>query len=257
MFTNYHTHTTRCQHAYGSDRAYIEAAIAAGITTLGFSDHVPYPYPDGFISGVRMHTDEVGEYIETMQRFKKEYADDLTLLIGFEAEYIASLWDDLNELLAPYDFDYFILGQHFLYTETSGLYSGTPTDREDYLAEYVSEVITALKTDRFTYLAHPDLFHYTGSDEIYRSYMVHICELAKELDIPLEINLNGIWDHRHYPSNRFFAIAKEVGNTFILGRDAHTPEAFADMDTLQKAEDFIKKLGISVIDTPRLRNPKA
>ena len=43
---NYHTHTKRCRHANGSDRDYIEAAISAGIKTLGFSDHVPLPYRD-------------------------------------------------------------------------------------------------------------------------------------------------------------------------------------------------------------------
>ena len=40
---NYHTHTYRCRHAYGSEREYIEAAIRMGIAELGFSDHVPCP----------------------------------------------------------------------------------------------------------------------------------------------------------------------------------------------------------------------
>ena len=34
---NYHTHTYRCQHAYGSEREYIEATIRMGIAELGFS----------------------------------------------------------------------------------------------------------------------------------------------------------------------------------------------------------------------------
>ena len=45
---NYHTHTYRCQHAYGSEREYIEAAIRMGIAELGFSDHVPCPFKDGW-----------------------------------------------------------------------------------------------------------------------------------------------------------------------------------------------------------------
>ncbi len=51
---NYHTHTYRCQHAYGSEREYIEAAIRMGIAELGFSDHVPCPFKDGYVSGIRM-----------------------------------------------------------------------------------------------------------------------------------------------------------------------------------------------------------
>lgn len=29
MKANYHTHTTRCQHAFGEDREYVEEAIRA------------------------------------------------------------------------------------------------------------------------------------------------------------------------------------------------------------------------------------
>ena len=43
MFANYHTHTTRCRHAAGTDREYVEAAIKSGLTILGFADHTPLP----------------------------------------------------------------------------------------------------------------------------------------------------------------------------------------------------------------------
>ncbi len=39
--TNYHSHTTRCKHAVGSDEAYVLAAIEAGLDEIGFSDHAP------------------------------------------------------------------------------------------------------------------------------------------------------------------------------------------------------------------------
>ena len=35
MKMNLHTHTPRCHHAIGSEREYIERAIAAGLDTLG------------------------------------------------------------------------------------------------------------------------------------------------------------------------------------------------------------------------------
>lgn len=34
---NYHAHTWRCQHAYDTEREYIEAAISMGIEIFGFS----------------------------------------------------------------------------------------------------------------------------------------------------------------------------------------------------------------------------
>lgn len=36
MKTNYHTHTFRCKHASGTDRDYVEAAVANGFSELGF-----------------------------------------------------------------------------------------------------------------------------------------------------------------------------------------------------------------------------
>ena len=40
--TNWHTHTSRCGHAVGTDEEYVQAAIQGGLTTLGFSDHAAY-----------------------------------------------------------------------------------------------------------------------------------------------------------------------------------------------------------------------
>ena len=44
MKTNYHTHTTRCMHATGSDEDYVLSAIKGGYQELGFSDHTPWKY---------------------------------------------------------------------------------------------------------------------------------------------------------------------------------------------------------------------
>lgn len=42
MRTNYHTHTTRCLHATGSDEEFVLSAIKGGYQELGFSDHTPW-----------------------------------------------------------------------------------------------------------------------------------------------------------------------------------------------------------------------
>ena len=44
--TNWHTHTKRCGHAKGTDEEYVLEAIAAGVKSLGFSDHACYKEPD-------------------------------------------------------------------------------------------------------------------------------------------------------------------------------------------------------------------
>ena len=76
MKANYHTHTVRCKHAQGSEREYVEAAIANGIEILGFSDHAPYSFDDDYATHIRMDFSELEEYVDTLQRLKKEYEKD-------------------------------------------------------------------------------------------------------------------------------------------------------------------------------------
>ena len=52
MIANYHTHTWRCMHAEGTEREYVERAIEGGLKILGFSDHTPMPYANGYVSNV-------------------------------------------------------------------------------------------------------------------------------------------------------------------------------------------------------------
>lgn len=59
MNYNYHTHTFRCRHATGTPKDYIKYAIDGGIEYMGFSDHVPFVFPDGFQSHYRIPFNEV------------------------------------------------------------------------------------------------------------------------------------------------------------------------------------------------------
>ena len=63
--------------------------------------------------------------------------------------------------------DYMIMGQHFMKSEQTGPYTGTPTDDESRIREYVDIVIEGMKTGMYSYLAHPDLINYQGLDSVY------------------------------------------------------------------------------------------
>ena len=77
MIANYHTHTKRCKHANGEDREYIENAIQVGMKVLGFSDHCPWIYDDGFESGTRMTPDQLDEYFKSLTDLRDEYKNDI------------------------------------------------------------------------------------------------------------------------------------------------------------------------------------
>ena len=88
MLTNYHTHTTRCGHAEGTEEEYILTALRCGFKVLGFSDHTPWAYATpGFVSRIRMLPFQLDDYVLTLRRLRENYADKLHIRIGLEAEY--------------------------------------------------------------------------------------------------------------------------------------------------------------------------
>jgi len=245
MQANYHTHTVRCHHAVGTEREYIEQAIARGVQTLGFSDHSPQVF-DNFVSPVRMLPEELEGYVNTLRALQKEYAGQIEILIGLEAEYYPRYFGRFMELIRPFHLDYLILGQHFLPNEDEKLPPCPfPTEDESRLEEYVKQTIEGLETGVFSCFAHPDIFHYTGDPKIYRKWYEKLCVRAKELDIPLEMNMLGYVTNRHYPTEAFFGIAREVGNEVILGCDAHAPERVADPEEIRNCTQFLDKCGIT------------
>ena len=164
MLANYHTHTARCQHAVGEDREYVECAIAGGIQVLSISDHCPWVNPNGYVSVIRMTPEQLDGYVTSLTDLKRDYADDIQIYIGLEAEYIPERMEAQDALLRQYPIDYMILGQHFLGLEEEGIYSSHETTEEAQLRQYVDLVIAGLESGRYRYVAHPDLLHYVGSE---------------------------------------------------------------------------------------------
>ena len=249
MIANYHTHTHRCGHAVGAEEAYVCNAIEAGLKILGFSDHTPYPFRNGYCSRIRMGVEEFPEYAQKVGALKEKYADKIQIHLGVEAEYYPQLFPELLDILREQNTEYLILGQHYLYEEEQRIYAGTATDDESKLRQYCDQAIAGLYTGMFSCLVHPDLMHYLGNADIYRSHMRRLCRAAKDCDIPLEMNLLGIQSKRNYPSERFWEIAAEEGCSVILGVDAHQPEAFLDTQALQVGESLISQFGLTKIDT--------
>lgn len=246
MKANYHTHTTRCQHAFGEDKEYVEEAIQAGLRILGFSDHCPWIYKSDYVSNIRMTPQETDGYFSSLEKLRREYEKDIDIFIGFESEYLPELMEEQDAFLKDYPVDYMILGQHFLDSESDFNYSGRMADDEDRLIRYVDLCIEGAKSGRYLYLAHPDLIYYTGSDKIYQREMKRLCEAMKQMNIPLEYNLLGLAIHRNYPEERFWQIVRNTGNSVIFGVDAHRPEQFADRQTLELAKKQCE--GMNVVE---------
>ena len=253
MDYNFHAHTPLCSHATGTEREYIEAAIAARIKEWGFSEHIPFIFPNGKENSYRVPMVEVNDYINTVNQLKLEYKDKINIHLGFEMEYYEEYFDEMVENARKWGAEYLILGQHSVGSEPEFFFWSTePTDNKEYLKQYVSRVVAAIESGVFTYVAHPDMFNFTGDDEIYNEEMIKIIEAAQKHKMPLEINFLGIRDMRNYPTERFWKLAEGHEISVVFGFDAHDVEGACDLASLPRALEICEKYNLKVLKRPEL-----
>ena len=251
MNYNYHTHTYRCGHAFGTPEEYIKNAISYGVKYLGFSEHIPYEFGDEFSNKYRLAVTETEDYFSEIKALAEKYKDKIDIKIGFEMEYYPDKFMSMLDFARRAGAQFLILGQHFMngiYTGGSHVINGKATYED--LQNYVMEVTEAMETGVFTYVAHPDMMNFKGDEDLYEKEMRKLCIASKRLDVPLEINCQGIVDNRIYPAERFWKIAGEVGCPVTIGFDAHSAEAMCDDVSVQKAKNMIGKFNLNYIGKP-------
>ncbi len=250
---NYHSHTFRCGHAVGTDEEYVQKAIEAGFKVIGFSDHVILP--NASQPGMRGDYSLLDGYISSVNELKRKYASKIDVFLAFECEWF---WEEYasyyKSLLTQRGFDYLILGQHLCRIDGRFVYYSQIADRELGVKMYTDDVVSALESGLFSYVAHPDHFMlwYRDWDEVTEKAAWRICRKAKETNTPLEINMGpSRWASKSdpedpsiyvYPYPEFFKIAKIVGNDVVIGVDAHVPNEYLTSD-YSWAINFAKKLG--------------
>ena len=253
MKVNLHTHTSRCLHASGTDEEYVLSAIKSGLHVLGFSDHTPHLYPDGYVSTVRMTPEQLPQYAESIRSLRKKYADQIKVLLDSEVEYFPAMFNDTIHMLRDNGVEYIILGQHHIGNELGQPHCGKPTEDENILKAYCDQVIAGMETGLFTYLAHPDFIHFVGDSRIYEKHMRRVFRCAKEVGIPVEVNMLGLRQGRHYPSDRCFALVAEEGCPVVIGSDAHLPEHVLMPENEVQAMEIINRYSLELIAEPVLR----
>lgn len=253
MIANYHSHTTRCRHARGTEIEYVENAITRGLKTFGFSDHTPQFFPGDYYSTMRMFPEELRDYCDTVRDLQKQFAGQIEIPLGVETEYYPCSWPELIPCLQDAGIEYMILGQHWVGNEFDAPYSGTPTDDTAHLIRYCDQVIEAMETGKFTYFAHPDIVRFLGDRKIWETQMRRICRASKETHTPLEVNFLGLSHHRHYPNPLFWQLVGEEGCQVVFGIDAHTPEEIRDRKPEMMALAMVKEFDLKLLETVPLK----
>lgn len=246
--TNFHTHIYRCGHATGNVEDYVKEAIKHGYEAIGLSDHGPLP--DYFFD--RMGHHEVNEYLADIDNMIAKYGKDIKILKALELEYFPEFHDYYIELKKK--FDYFVLGHHYYGSHKSSWHVTNLLE----LNTYVNELITAMESGIFSFVAHPDLFacSYPKWDEHCIEASYKICKKAASLNIPLEINANGVRKGLHekpeglrynYPREEFWEIAKECKVKVLINSDCHHPHEFNDK-SMELARSLAIKWNVEIVN---------
>ena len=193
--------------------------------------------------------------MDTILKLREEYKDDIEIHLGLEVEYYPAYFDELVRYASRFPIEYFLLGQHWLGNRFGEPSSFAETKDEKLLERYVTQVICAMETGCFTYLAHPDVLHFTGDPETYDFWMRKLCKMAKRMQMPMEINLLGITTQRNYPNPTFWKIAGEEGCTAIFGADAHRADLVWNPEGVKIAEQIAAENHLRVLQAVKLNNP--
>lgn len=227
-----HVHTV-FSDGKSTPEEYVKAALAMGMTRLGFSDHSYTPFDESYC----IPRARVQEYRDCIAALKEQYAGRLEILCGVE--------QDLYSGRPTEKYDYVIGSVHYLklgdeyvpVDESPDILRGAAErffggDMYALAAEYYRTVAQVADCTGCDIIGHFDLtakFCERSAllDESDRRYTE--CAEAAALSLiktglPFEINTGAVSrGHRSepYPSLRLIDFIKDHGGRFILSSDSH------------------------------------
>jgi histidinol-phosphatase (PHP family) len=230
-----HTHTARCGHAGGRDEEYVEAAIAAGLSAIAVTDHVPFYWlpAEQHDARLAMATDELPRYVDAVLDLRARYAGRVEVLLGIEADFIAGHEESLARLLERYPFDVVLGSVHWvgdwLIDAPSSLprYRKGAADVERIWDEYTTQLIAAARSRLFDVLSHLDLPKKFGfrSEATFAGRLGEVVNAVAAGGCAVELSSAGRRKPvgEDYPADDVVAALAAAGVRFVLSSDAHAP----------------------------------
>ncbi|RUL56437.1 MULTISPECIES: histidinol-phosphatase HisJ [Lysinibacillus] len=247
-----HIHTPFCPH--GTDDAfekYIQKAIESGFSEISFTEHAPLP--TNFVDPTPdkdsgMLPKYLTTYLEQLKILKETYAEQITINIGLEIDYIEGYETETKALLdivGPSLTDA-ILSVHFL--KFNDTYTCIDFSEDVYLdfaqkvggieAMYNLYYDTVLKSidanlGRFKpkRIGHPTLIHkfqLAHNEQIDDDHRIkELLTYMKEKNCELDVNSAGLsksFCKEPYPPMHMIEYARSIELPFVFGSDAHSAQ---------------------------------
>lgn len=230
MPADYHTHTPLCHHAEGEPEAFVDAALAAGLTEYGISDHAPQrpePFDDW-----RMLEKELPEYLDWIARTRAHAAGRIPIRAGLECDWLDGCEPWIADLASRFEWDYLIGSVHYLgdwdFDNPKWLGRWAESDVDEVWAHYWRAYTRMAESGLFDILGHPDLvkkFSFRPSGDPARFYEPVVDAIAAS-GCAIEINTAG-WHKpcaEAYPAMGFLELACSAGVPLVISSDAHAPQ---------------------------------
>lgn len=254
---DFHVHTTLCD-GENTPREMVEAALARGMTHLGFSGHSPTPYPADFCLR------DVEGYYREIRALQEEYCGRITILCGIEADYYTPVD------LARYDYRIGSVhdvkcGAEYLTVDDTEAILAAGVQRlfgGDWyaLAEAYFKTVAALPALSPNVIGHLDLItKYNGDGHLFDESHPRYVAAAKAAidallpyDVPFEINTGAIsrgYRNTPYPAPHLLSYIGERGGRVILSGDAHSADALRR--GFEEARALAARCGCRIADLPK------
>jgi histidinol-phosphatase (PHP family) len=253
VIPDYHMHLRNGReeiaHDTGSVEPFVEAARAAGVDEIGFTEHVYYFKQTRSLWTVPYQTErcvyDLEPYVDAVVQARDR---GLPVKLGLEVDYVAGREDETRELLAPYPWDYMLGSIHFI--------DGLGVDDEPRLLHalgveegwklYFETLGAAARSGLFDSLSHPDLVKIFGD----RAKSFDYSDVADAIavgGVAVEVSTAGLRKPvgELYPHPAFLAACRERGVPVTLGSDAHTPDLVGrDFD---RARELLRTAGYETV----------
>lgn len=256
--TDYHIHTLYSD-GQSQFQDYINKAVDAGFSEIGFSEHLAI---DIIYSTVSIDLKRINNYIEELINLR-EKRTDIKILIGFEVDYAMYAEEKIYKICSSLPVDYLIGSVHFLEKGPVDMTPDFYKDKDINLLweEYFMLNEKAIESGLFDIIGHLDLIRIFGfypTLDISHLYKSLACKL-KSYDLAFELNTNGFNKHINdfYPDRNYLHYFYEEGIPVCVNSDAHKPERVGQHFNI--AYDILKKIGyneMAIFETRKRKSKK-
>jgi len=257
---DYHVHTDFSVDCAIPMRTQCEAAVAAGVTEIAYTDHVDHEPAD---LGFGYYRPEA--YLAAVEEARRAFAGRLTVLAGAEVDFNEGIAPQVERFVAEWGPRYdFVIGSVHYAVGGEIIFPDSFADRslDDIFLPYLDQVELAVRTGWFDSIGHLDLpkryapkSHRSYDPLVYRERLQPIFRAMIERGVAFEINTSGL---RQTPRASMPGPAvvrwyvDEGGRSITTGTDSHAPQTIGA--GLATTLDMLELCGIEHVASFRNRH---